>query len=235
MTATDELIRRTALPRYAVPAAGLVVAAAGTLAVIALADSTTESDGLAALDPGLTADAVSARSTPLTALAHALTFLGDVPVLALLAVVAAALLWRRTRSLRAPGLLMIAMAGSAVLTYGLKLAIGRHRPGVASVLGPVDTSFGFPSGHTLNSAVFLGTLAGLAWVGLRSGAARIAVASCALLLSFGIGWSRLYLGYHWATDVLAGWLIAATWLTIVGTAAYLTRSHPGRRHLPPAG
>lgn len=226
---TDELTRQSVLARYAVPAAGLVAAAAGALGVAGLADSATESDGLAAFDPGVTADAVSARSTLLTDLAHALTFFGDVPVLALLAAVAAALLWRRTRSLRAPGLLMIAMAGAAVLTYGLKLAIGRHRPGVAFVLGPVDTSFGFPSGHTLNSTVFLGTLVGLAWVGLRSGGARIAVASCAVLLSLGIGMSRLYLGYHWATDVLAGWLIAATWLTIVGTAAYLTRSRPGPR------
>ncbi|MDX6239831.1 MAG: hypothetical protein QOG10_4646 [Kribbellaceae bacterium] len=226
--------RLSVIPRYAVPAAGLVIAAAGTLGVAGLADSAKESNGLAAFDPGLTADAVSARTTPLTDLARALTFLGDVPVLSLLAVVAAALLWQRTRSLRAPGLLMIAMAGSAVLTYGLKLVIGRHRPGVAFVLGPIDTSFGFPSGHTLNSTVFLGTLVGLAWVGLRSGAARIAVASCALLLSVGIGSSRIYLGYHWVTDVLAGWLIAATWLTIVGTAAYLTRHRPGPTDLPPA-
>jgi undecaprenyl-diphosphatase len=118
------------------------------------------------------------------------------------------------------------MAGSAALTYGLKLLIGRHRPGISFVLGPVDTGFAFPSGHTLNSAVFFGTLAALLVAGLHSRLARTAVIIGAILVSVGIGLSRLYLGYHWATDVLAGWLIAVTWLTIVGTVAYLTRPAP---------
>jgi membrane-associated phospholipid phosphatase len=53
-------------------------------------------------------------------------------------------------------------------------------------------------------------------------AARVAVASAAALLSLGIGSSRIYLGYHWATDVLAGWTVAVTWLAIVVTVANLT-------------
>jgi undecaprenyl-diphosphatase len=209
--------------RYRVPLAGAVLAVSGTLGAIALADSVTESDGLAAFDPELTTDVFGLRTAPLTTVARALTFIADVPVLSVLIVLTAFVLWRRTRSWRAPGLLLVAMAGSAVLTYGLKLIVARHRPGAAYVLGPVDTSFGFPSGHTLNSAVFFGVIAMVACTGLRSRLARVGVVLLAVLLSAGIGTSRLYLGYHWATDVLAGWLIAISWLAVVGTGAWIFR------------
>ncbi|MEU0093255.1 phosphatase PAP2 family protein [Kribbella sp. NPDC006257] len=209
--------------RYAVPLAGAVVAVTGTLGVIALADSATESDGLAALDPQLTTDVLGVRTAPLTAVARALTFAADVPVLSVLILLVAVLLWRRTRAWRAPGLLLIAMTGSAALTYGLKLIVERHRPGILYVLGPVDTSYAFPSGHTLNSAVFFGVLAMLTCAGLRSRRARIGVVAIAVLFSLGIGASRWYLGYHWATDVLAGWLIAISWLAVVGTGAWVFR------------
>lgn len=209
--------------RYSVPLAGAVVAVAGTLGVIALADSATEADGLAAFDPELTTDVLGVRTAPLTALARALTFVADVPVLSVLILLVAVLLWRRTRTWRAPGLLLIAMTGSAALTYGLKLIVERHRPGILYVLGPVDTSYGFPSGHTLNSAVFFGVLAMLVCAGLSSRRARIGVVALAVLLSLGIGTSRWYLGYHWATDVLAGWLIAISWLAVVGTGAWVFR------------
>ena len=226
MTLTHERSTRPLRHLYAVPVAGGVVTVAGTLGVIGLADAATESDGLAAFDPGFTSDAVSVRTTPLTALAHLLTFLGDVPVLIVLMLIAAALLWRWTHTLRAPFLLLFAMAGSAALTYGVKALVERKRPGITFVLGPVDNGFAFPSGHTLNSTVFWGMVAGLVWAGLRSTPARIAVASAAFLLSIGIGLSRVYLGYHWATDVLAGWTIAVTWLAVVVTIAYLTRRLP---------
>ncbi|TDO51757.1 undecaprenyl-diphosphatase [Kribbella sp. VKM Ac-2527] len=227
MTTTDQRIRRPAATRYAVPVAGAAVAVMGTLGIIALADSATESDGLAAFDPEFTADAVGSRTAPLTVLARALTFLGDVPVLVVLMLVAAGLVFRATRSWRAPGLLLFAMAGSAALTYGLKALVERHRPGITFVLGPVDTSFAFPSGHTLNSTVFLGMVCSLVWTGLGSRVAKGAAVSAALVLSTGIGLSRVYLGYHWATDVLAGWTVAVTWLAIVVTAAQLTRWLPG--------
>jgi undecaprenyl-diphosphatase len=226
MTLTQEHSTQPLRHRYSVPVAGGVVALGGTLGVIALADAATESDGLASFDPGFTAHVVSIRTTPLTAIAHLLTFLGDVPVLVVLMLIAAALLWRWTHTLRAPFLLLFAMAGSAALTYGVKALVERKRPGITFVLGPVDTGFAFPSGHTLNSTVFWGMVAGLVWAGLRSTAARIAVATAAFLLSIGIGLSRVYLGYHWATDVLAGWVLAVAWLAVVVTVAYLTRRLP---------
>jgi undecaprenyl-diphosphatase len=225
MTTTVEKTA-TRTRRYAVPVACAAVAVAGTLGMISLADAATESDGLAAFDPELTADAVSSRSPALTALARALTFVGDVPVLVALMLVAALLLWRWTRGLRAPALLLFAMAGSAALTYGIKALVERKRPGITFVLGPVDNGFAFPSGHTLNSTVFFLTLAGLVWAGLRSSTARTAVAVAAFLISLGIGLSRVYLGYHWATDVLAGWTAAVTWLALVTLVAYFSRPQP---------
>jgi undecaprenyl-diphosphatase len=212
--------------RYAVPVASAAVAVAGTIGVIGLADAATESDGLAAFDPEFTADAVASRTPVLTALARALTFIGDVPVLVTLMVITALLLWRWTRGLRAPALLLFAMAGSAALTYGVKALVERKRPGITFVLGPVDNSFAFPSGHTLNSTVFFVTLAGLLWVGVRSSVARAALAVAAVLMSLGIGLSRVYLGYHWATDVLAGWTVAVTWLALVTLVAYFSRHQP---------
>ncbi|GAB2614248.1 phosphatase PAP2 family protein [Kribbella endophytica] len=220
MTTTEQHPGRTT-GRYAVPLAGAALAIAGTLGAIALADSATESDGLAAFDPDFSTDAVAARTAPLTALARSLTFIGNTPVLVILTILAAVLLYRVTRSWRAPGLLVVAMAGSAALTVVLKLAVGRHRPGIDFVLGPVSTGYAFPSGHTLNSTVFFGALTALIWLGLRSATAKAGIALAALLLSAGIGISRVYLGYHWATDVLAGWTIAVAWLAIVLSAAHL--------------
>jgi undecaprenyl-diphosphatase len=103
------------------------------------------------------------------------------------------------------------------------------------VLGPVDSSFSFPSGHTLNSTVFFVTLAGLLWVGLRSYLARTALAVVAVVMSAGIGLSRVYLGYHWATDVLAGWTVAVTWLALVSLVAYFSRPQQQLEAGPSAG
>ncbi|MGC4939866.1 phosphatase PAP2 family protein [Kribbella sp. DT2] len=224
--APTDLLSRPTISRYAVPVAGALVAFAGTLSAIALGDSATEADGLAAFDPELTADAIASRTAPLTAIARALTFTGSTPVLVVLTLLAAALLLRTTRSWRAPGLLLLAMAGSSALSSGLKLVVGRHRPSAADVIGTPASTFAFPSGHTLNSTVFFCLLAGLVWLGLRSTSAKLTVAAAAVLLSVGIGLSRIYLGYHWATDVLAGWTIAVTWLAIVVSVAHWLRWLP---------
>lgn len=215
--------------RYAVPVVCAAVAMGGTIGVIELADAATESDGLAALDPQFTANVASSRTPALTALARAFTFVGSGPVLVTLLLIAMLILWRWTHGLRASALLLFAMAGSTALTAGVKALVARKRPDITFVLGPVEDSFAFPSGHTLNSTVFFITLAGLLWVGLRSYGPRTALAVAALLMSLGIGLSRIYLGHHWATDVLAGWTVAATWLALVCLVAYISRE--SRHHV----
>ena len=210
--------------RYGVLAASAVVVVAGTVGLIILADAATESDGLAAFDPELTADAVSHRTPVLTAIARTLTFIGSAAVLVPLTVVAALVLWRWTRSWRASAVLVLAMIVSTVLTSVLKALIGRARPDTALVLGPVSETFAFPSGHTLNSTVFFLTLATPVCARISSRRTRTAILTVAVVLSIGVGLSRVYLGYHWATDVVAGWILAIVWLVIVLNAAAFIRN-----------
>lgn len=195
----------------AVPTATLVAAA---VAFTALADSATEGDGLARLDPSLTADVVQSRTTLLTTAARTLTFLGSELVVGILALGLVILLLER-RGPRHAILAMAAMSVSAALTVGVKLGVGRARPGAADRLGPFDSTYSFPSGHTLNSAVLLGVACLLLVPIIRRGSLRLVAYAVALVLAVGIGASRVYLGYHWTTDVLASWTIAAALLAVV--------------------
>ncbi|TDD58591.1 phosphatase PAP2 family protein [Kribbella antibiotica] len=202
-------------------AAGLIAVAIGTTAFVALADAATEGDDLAAFDPHLTATVVDHRIGGLTSVARVVTTLGEIPVLTGLTVIVALFLRAGTRRWQPALVLVVGMLGAAGLTYGLKLLIGRQRPDSSIVLGTVSTGFSFPSGHSLSSLVFFALLAALLW---RSNAAitiKIAVVALAVLLSAAVGLSRIYLGYHWATDVLGGWTLALTWLCLLATAVHL--------------
>ncbi len=107
------------------------------------------------------------------------------------------------------------MAGSVALTIGLKQLVARNRPARIDLLGAIDHSYSFLSGHTLNSAVFIAVAAYLVTRPYRHPVTQPAIVFIAVLLEAGIGLSRLYLGYHWASDVLASWLVALAWLSVV--------------------
>jgi len=97
----------------------------------------------------------------------------------------------------------------------MKLFFQRPRPQLpwAHVL----PDYSFPSGHTMNGVVFYIALAVIAWsiFGRRIGLASLFVA---VVLAIGIGVSRIYLGYHYLTDVVGGLLAGVAWLLIVGAA-----------------
>ena len=153
-------------------------------------------------------------SPGLTVLMKVFSMLGA-QILALV-LVAAFVIFARLRWKRAALWLAIAMAGALVLEAALKYAYHRIRPQAYFI--PEPASYSFPSGHALTSFCFYGVLAGLVTDRIKSLSWRIAVWIAATLLVIAIGLSRIYLGVHYPSDVLAGYLAATVW---VGTIIVL--------------
>jgi undecaprenyl-diphosphatase len=146
------------------------------------------------------------------AMARDVTALGSIAVLAMTTLgVAGYLLLNRQR--RTALAIAVTVGSGALVSFALKAAIRRPRPSlVPSVVSAYTTSF--PSGHAMMSAVTYLTLAAL----LAPKAPRRTKAYLLLLatyLAVLVGASRVYLGVHWPTDVLAGWAAGALW-TLAG-------------------
>ncbi len=105
---------------------------------------------------------------------------------------------------------LVSVGGGAVLSNLLKLAIERPRPDLVARLVEVNTT-SFPSGHATLAAVTYLTLGALLSRVEARRRAKIYVLTVAVGLTFLIGVSRIYLGVHWPTDVLAGWCVGAAW------------------------
>jgi undecaprenyl-diphosphatase len=133
-------------------------------------------------------------------------------VLALLAVVVL-LFYRKGWKLSAI-LLLVSTAGSAVLTTVLKSVFQRARPELFDS-GYHASFYSFPSGHATVAVGFYGMLTLVLAYRLR-GAARWAAVVSGIIVVLLIGFSRLYLGVHYPTDIVAGYLAALLWLVCVG-------------------
>jgi undecaprenyl-diphosphatase len=107
--------------------------------------------------------------------------------------------------------LLIAMAGALILIVTLKLAFHRARP--EPFFGPIPDGYSFPSGHALGSFVFYGVIAGVLSSRIGSQLTRILIWSTASMLITAIGLSRIYLGVHYPTDVIAGYTAGAVWVS----------------------
>jgi membrane-associated phospholipid phosphatase len=112
--------------------------------------------------------------------------------------------------------LAITMAGALALDVTLKDVFHRARPPAYFI--PEPGSYSFPSGHSLGSFCFYMVLAGLLTARIRSFSARVLIWVSAALLVTAIGFSRIYLGVHWPTDVIAGYSAAAFWVAGLVTA-----------------
>jgi undecaprenyl-diphosphatase len=135
-------------------------------------------------------------------------------------VVFAKLRWRR-----AAVWLTVAMVGSLVLDLTLKYIYHRTRP--TAYFGMAPHSYSFPSGHAMCSFCFYGVLAGLLSARTKPLGWRILIWFTAAALVIAIGLSRIYLGVHYPSDVVAGYLAAAVW---VGTIIVLDHVRKVRRH-----
>ncbi len=186
------------------------------------------SEGIARFDPRIHTFAVAHRTGWLTALMRNATWLGSnwvlIPVL-----LAATLVLLRRRNRRAVGRLWAAYLGAVALYALAKPLVHRPRPPLADLIGAAS-GVSFPSGHATQAIAVWGMLAVIASAGRspRTRAALLAAAGFVVLL---VGASRIYLGAHWLTDVLAGYALGAAWLallTALGLRQNADRTEPGQ-------
>jgi membrane-associated phospholipid phosphatase len=211
-----------------------VILGIGIVAVFLLAflasrvyDAVTETDGVAGLDVPVLHAAMGIRSPVLDGFAAVVAEVFGPVGMPILAVVAILLLAVRRRSLTPVILIVAAGVGSLLMTIAGKDIIGRHRPKLADAIPPFEYSPSFPSGHTLNATVVLGVIAYLLILRQRTVAARTLTIVATVVIVIVVGLTRILLGAHWFTDVLAAWLLGAAWLALVITAhrLYLTTRH----------
>jgi undecaprenyl-diphosphatase len=152
-------------------------------------------------------------SPALTSTMQTISNLGSVAFLVFSgAIISIGLLWAKSR--RGLALFLLTMAGASALNFLLKLAFRRARP--SSFFGTaLPDSFSFPSGHALLSLCFYSIVA--YWISTRCGNVFIqaAVWTGALLLIGAIGLSRIYLGVHYPSDVIAGYAVGIFWVILV--------------------
>jgi undecaprenyl-diphosphatase len=197
-------------------------------------DAVTESDGVSGLDRPMLQAAMRVRSPILDSAVTAYTDIAGPIGMPILAIAAILFLSIRRKSWTPAILIAAAGLGSLLMTIAGKDIINRDRPPLADAVAPYDYSPSFPSGHTLNAIVIAGVVAYLLILRQRSASTRVLTITVASLFALTIGLSRVFLGHHWFTDVLAGWTLGGAWLAIIITAhrLYLTSRNPDRQNQP---
>lgn len=158
------------------------------------------------------------RLTWLTTCMEGITYLGSGALLAAIVIAGSLCLRLRTGSWRPFLLLACAAVGAMTLDTVLKVAIARPRPDmkwmVASAAG-----WAFPSGHTTGSTAVYGALGYLIAETQTTWRAKVEWLAFAFMVAFLVGISRIYLGFHWPTDVISGWALGVAWLAVLFTCS----------------
>jgi undecaprenyl-diphosphatase len=139
------------------------------------------------------------------------------------------LLWRTAQRRHIASFLFI-VYGGILLNWWLKSIFQRSRPQFIDPL-LVIKSFSFPSGHTMAATVFYGALSAILISQTRNLALRILIVCAAVFMILLVGFTRMYLGVHYLTDVVGAMIEGAGWLTLCLTSFQVVRAarHPERR------
>jgi undecaprenyl-diphosphatase len=167
------------------------------------------------------------RSPLLDEIMFDFTTLGDGVVLIMIALVASVFLWL-TRHHWSVYILMVGMIGGKILNTVLKTAFDRTRPSVVEWFYEV-TSPSFPSGHAMGAFITYGTVAYLVGRLSPTPLLRHVTWFFATIMILGVGISRMYLGVHYPSDVIAGFLAGLAWLAFVASSVTALRFFAPRR------
>lgn len=209
---------------------GFLFFAGMTMVLAAIAEDVVTGDPLTVVDAQLSAW-LHAHSTPLlTELFARITLLGSTVLAGMIAgLVALYLLWRR--QLYWFGAFVLSVYGGMILNRLLKYSFQRARPRFDDPIFAF-TGYSFPSGHTMTATVVYGAIAVLVFTKNKSRALRMAVIASASLVIGLVGFSRIYLGAHYLSDVLGAIAEGLAWLSLCFTGIYFFwRRHHRRSQL----
>ena len=208
----------------------LAVAAAGIFLV--LAEEAVAGGAFVAFDEAF-AQALQDRRTPRGDRVFALiSFFGAGRVLTLLSAIGVVILVRRGDRLVAL-VWGLSQAGGGLLNYLLKETFDRARPAFADAAFGV-TGWSFPSGHAMGTFVFCGVAGYLLARATRSWSVAAVTVAVAAGWSMAMAFSRLYLGVHYASDVVAGLVAGAAWVAVCVSGMEVIRRRRGARNSRPA-
>lgn len=200
--------------------AAFVVVAVAVLLFVRLADK-VGGGGTLAYDEAVLRFVNKFASPELDMVSVGLTQLGGYTGAAVLAAGAGALLWLRNR--RSMALFVAVGVGGAIVLNGLlKAVFQRDRPELWERL-VTENSYSFPSGHAMASGALALSLIVVLWP-TRWRWAGLLVGSVYML---GIGLTRMYLGVHYPTDIVAGWMASAAWVAAVACVVLYQKRHYG--------
>jgi undecaprenyl-diphosphatase len=219
----EHLLSRLLSPTARALLPGLILSAAGLFAFIAVLDQFLERDDIYLADQPVLEALADVRTPWLTTVLTGVTNAFG-PVVLPLVVGALCLVWARvTRAWRDPALLLGAMVASTAIAVVVKLLVSRPRPEEdLQVIPGLETSFSFPSGHTTGAATLVLVVAYLVWRHRKRTRELMAWAAASVGIVILVGGSRLYLGYHFVTDVMAGACLGVVTLgMVVATSRWL--------------
>jgi undecaprenyl-diphosphatase len=215
--------------------AGLIIIGLTGWAFGSILTDVLHKDELATRNSPVAAWLVAHRTGWLTTVMQAVTTLGTGRVTAVFLVLAVLVLARKGRRWSTAVMLTVVAAGTSVLVDAIKLLTTATRPDVADLLTAAP-GYAFPSGHSAQATAAYGAIAYLLTGRLRRWGQRVTVWAIAVLVITLVGFSRLYLGAHWLTDVLGGFTLGAAWTALtITTFGILTRRPVQRMNATTAG
>jgi membrane-associated phospholipid phosphatase len=163
---------------------------------------------------------------PVTEVFEVITSMGNFATLFVITIIAVGIFWRRRDGIDA-AFVALAFIGAQVLSTGMKLGFQRDRPFFPDPLA-TESTYSFPSGHALVSLAVYGSIALVLARSVPTTRRRALLLGGTALLVIAIGFSRLYLGVHFLSDVLAGYAAGAAWLALLYVALELRSRYTSR-------